>query len=256
MYFPYKCYDCDCYGSITTIQQSIFIYLTIIRYVSVHYKSNVLQKRPRYRVNFILKYHLSIITNANHFHMYLIKCKHKNDAIMCILLTITTFDNLLIIKLFLNKRKTIRKITFRKAFSVCYNWKSNLEKLGHLTLIHISLLGGVVCCFSTMHVSRSTRHRHSIINKRFSITHLANELMLHLPTSDFVHVVVLVINSYRCVPPNIVGPCWEKIDTGLEKTTKAIFIFTPVMTNETNDHHPQISFVYFIHSPQFLLILK
>lgn len=121
MYFPYKCYGCDCYGSITTIQQSIFIYLTIIRYVSVHYKSNVLQKRPRYRVNFILKYHLTIITNANHFHMYLIKCKHKNDAIMCILLTITTFDNLLIIKLFLNKRKTIRKMTFTKAFSVCYN---------------------------------------------------------------------------------------------------------------------------------------
>lgn len=118
------------------------------------------------------------------------------------------------------------------------------------------MLCGVVCCFSTMPVSRSTRHRHFIINKRFPVTHLANELMLHLPTSNFVHVVVLVINSYRCVPPNIGGPCLKKIDTGLEKTTNAMFILTPFMTNVMNDHHPQISFVYFIHSPQFLLVLK
>lgn len=149
-----------------------------------------------------------------------------------------------------------QKNNVHKAFSVCYNRESNLEKLGHLTFFHISLLGGVVCCFSTMHVSRSTRHRHSIINKRFPVIHLANELMLHLPTSDFVHVVVLVINGYRCVPPNIDGPCREKINTGLEKTTKAIFILTPFMTNVTNDHHSQISFIYFIHSPQFLLVLK
>lgn len=126
---------------------------------------------------------------------------------------------------------------FMKVFFVCYNWEFNFENLWYFIFFYWFLFGGVVCCFSMMYVSRFIWYWYFIVNKWFFVIYLVNELMFYFFIFDFEYVVVFIINSYRCVFLNIGGFCWEKIDIGLEKMMKVIFIFVVFMINVMNDYY-------------------